>query len=152
MTSPVRRATPEDAAEVARLLIDFRDWTGRSEPSDESFRASVERIIARADAEYLLAGEPARGVCQLRYRHSVWTAADDCHLEDLYVSDEARGQGLGRALVEAAFERARARGCRRVELDANEANGAAVGLYESLGFYSYDESLGGRNVFMRKRL
>jgi ribosomal protein S18 acetylase RimI-like enzyme len=152
MTSPVRLATPEDAADVARLLVAFRDWTGRSEPSDSSFRASVERIMASPDSEYLLAGDPALGVCQLRYRHSVWTASDDCLLEDLYVSDEARGRGYGRALVEAAFERARSRGCKRVELDANEANTPAIGLYEALGFYSYDERLGGRNWFMRKRL
>ena len=36
--------------------------------------------------------DPA-GVCQLRYRLSVWTASHDCWLEDLYVTDEARGTG-----------------------------------------------------------
>ena len=69
-------------------------------------RASVERLIGRDDTEYLLGGEPAMGVVQLRYRHSVWFDADDCHVEDVFVRAEARGTGLGRALVSAAIERA----------------------------------------------
>ena len=45
-----------------------------------------------------------------------------------------RGSGLGRALVQAAIERARERGCRRIELDVDEANAPALALYRSLGF------------------
>ena len=64
----------------------------------------------------------------------------------------ARGRGVGRLLAEAAVARARERGCRRIELDANEANAAARGLYEQLGFSAWVESAGGRNLLMRKRL
>ena len=78
--------------------------------------------------------------------------ADDCWLEDLFVEEDARGSGLGRALVEAALERARERGCARMELDVNEANAAALALYESLGFDSWSDPPGGRNLFMRRRL
>ena len=62
----------------------------------------------------------------LRYRHSVWTASDDCLLEDVFVEEQARGTGLGRALVEFALDLARERGCRRAELDVNEANEPAL--------------------------
>jgi ribosomal protein S18 acetylase RimI-like enzyme len=64
----------------------------------------------------------------------VWTAAPDCWLEDLFVAEPARRSGLGAALVEAAIERARERGCRRVELDTNEDNAAALALYHRFGF------------------
>jgi GNAT superfamily N-acetyltransferase len=131
-------ARPEEADDVARLLIAFRDWYGRSDPPDESFRESVRRLIARDDTEYLLAAadgtDEAGGVCQLRYRYGVWMAADDCWLEDLFVRDADRRKGLGEQLVALALQRARERGCGRVELDVSESNRGAWALYERMGF------------------
>jgi ribosomal protein S18 acetylase RimI-like enzyme len=148
----VKLATEEDAGDVARLMIGFRDWQGRDEPSDASIQASVGRLLGDPKTEYLLGGDPPTGVLQLRFRHSVWTGTDDAHLEDLFVDSAARGSGLGRALVEAALERARARGCARIELDANEANEPALRLYRSVGFGSWSDAAGGNDLFMRLRL
>jgi ribosomal protein S18 acetylase RimI-like enzyme len=148
----VRRATSSDAADVARLIAAFRDWQERDEPSDASIAASVRRLIADPNTEYLLGGDPPSGVLQLRFRHAVWTGADDAHLEDLFVSAGARGSGLGRQLVEAALERARERGAARILLDTNESNEAALRLYRSVGFRSGSEESGGRDLFMRLRL
>ena len=150
------RATEADAGHVARLLGEFRDWWEYTGPSDESFRAGVERLLSEPSTVYLLAateagGEPA-AVCQLRFRHGLWLESEDCWFEDLYVSDGARRGGLGRALVEAACDHARERGCRRIQLDVNEANRGAVALYESLGFSSWADPPGGRNLFMGRRL
>jgi GNAT superfamily N-acetyltransferase len=149
----VWRAGREDVADVARLLAAFRDWWGREWPDDASFAASVDRLAGREDTEFLLAagddGTPA-GVVQLRYRWSVWTEAEDCWLEDLYVLDEARGTGMGRALVAASLDRARKRGCRRVELDVNTGNPAARKLYESMGFATGKS--GGEDLLMSVRL
>ena len=127
----------EDLVRVAELLGEFRDWIGASAPSDDRMLASVERIRANGDAEYLLGalGSAAPdGVCQLRYRWSVWTDSDDAWIEDVFVRESARGRGLGRALVELALERARERGCARIELDVDEGNAAALALYRRLGF------------------
>jgi GNAT superfamily N-acetyltransferase len=150
----VWRAAPEEAAGVTRLLASFRDWWGRDWPSDASYLASVERLIGRDDTEFLLAasveGAAPEGVVQLRYRWSVWTEAEDCWLEDLYVLDSARGTGMGRALVQASLDRARERGCRRVELDVNTGNPTARGLYESLGFATGKG--GGEDLLMSVRL
>ena len=129
-------ASPDEADAVARLLIGFRDWYGRSDPPDETFHSGVERLIAEPDTEYLLAaaGTEPGGVCQLRYRYGVWMAREDCWLEDLFVREEDRGAGLGEALVAAAVERARVRGCGRIELDVSESNTSAWALYERMGF------------------
>jgi ribosomal protein S18 acetylase RimI-like enzyme len=148
----VRLATEQDAAEVARLMIGFRDWWSRTEPRDAAFVAGVRRVLADPNSDFLLAGQPPAGVCQLRYRYSIWTESDDCWLEDIFVEEHARGSGMGRALVEAAFERARERGCRRMELDVNEENAGALRLYESLGFEAWSGPPGGRNLLMRRRL
>ena len=148
----VRLATEDDAGDVARLMIGFRNWWGRADPDDAAFAVGVRRVLADPNAEYLLAGDPAMGVCQLRYRYCVWTESDDCWLEDIFVEEAARGSGMGRALMDAAFERARARNCARMELDVNEANPAALSLYESLGFGAWSDPPGGRNLLMRRRL
>jgi GNAT superfamily N-acetyltransferase len=127
----VRVAQPEDAERVAALMAAFRTHIGRDWPGDDEIRATVETLLQDPNTEYLLADE---GVCQLRYRLSVWTATEDCWLEDLYVTDEARGTGVGRALIETAFERARARGCKRIQLDVADDNSRAIDVYRAAGF------------------
>ena len=149
----VWRAEEDELDAAAALLAEFRDFWGKSQPSMAEIRASAARILAGGDGDYLLAaagGDPA-GVAQVRFRWSVWTSAEDCWLEDLYVRESARRAGLGRALVEAAAKRATARGCRRIELDVNEDNEAAIALYEACG-YTLEPKPPGRTLFMGRRL
>ncbi|HWH11919.1 MAG TPA: GNAT family N-acetyltransferase [Solirubrobacteraceae bacterium] len=145
-----------EAPVVAGLLVEFRDWNGGDWPSANAFLASVERIIERGEGEFLLGSvdrdSRAAAICQLRYRFSVWVAAEDCWLEDLFVAETARGHGLGRAVVSAALERAAERGARRIELDTKEWNEPARGLYESLGFSNSSKGGGGRDLFYGRRL
>jgi ribosomal protein S18 acetylase RimI-like enzyme len=141
----VRLAGPDDIDVVARLLTEFREHEGRDWPPEESIRAGVERLMPRADTEYLLGGDPPAGIVQLRYRWGVWWDAEDCNVEDVFVSAGARGSGLGRELVSAAIDRARERGCRRMELDTGADNAPAQGLYRSLGFFD-------SGIFMRRRI
>src|SRR3954453_7126198 len=150
----VTLARPEDAAEVARLIGGFRDYYGEQTPGDESIRAAVERLLTDPGTEFLLAGDPPSGVAQIRFRHSLWTGGEDAWLEALFVPPDARRSGVGRALAEASVERARAPGCRPIQLDANERNEAALALYHSLGFESGSPARwdGGRNLYLSKRL
>lgn len=148
-------ASKAEAPAAARLLAEFRDWWGKDEPPEDHMLASVERIMEGADGEFLLGrgsgtGEP-EGVCQLRFRWSVWRSAEDCYLEDLYVRADARRSGLGRALIDASVERARQRGCRRIELDVNEQNAAALKLYEAAGF-TVTPKAPGRTLFIGREL
>ncbi len=152
----VWRAEPHEAEVVGQLLVDFRDHLGVTWPSDNAFLAGVDRLIEDPNTAYLLGAadsdSPPAGVAQVRFRYGIWWAADDCLLEDLFVREDARGGGLGRALVEAVVDLARERGCRRVELDANDHNAAAQALYRSFGFDAQDDRYGGRNLFMRLHL
>jgi GNAT superfamily N-acetyltransferase len=148
-------AEKEDLEAVAGLLAEFRDHMGGSAPPLETIRDGVGRILAGGDGEYLLAapgeGDEAAGVVQLRYRWSVWTGAPDCWLEDLFIRESARRGGMGRALVEASFERAHARGCKRIELDTNEQNEAAIALYEACGFSTRPKG-SDRSLFLGRKL
>ena len=141
-------AQPSDAGQVAALMIAFRDHIERDVPTDEQVRRTVEALLEDPNTEFLLA---ATGVCQLRYRLSVWTATEDCWLEDLYVADEARGTGVGRALIEAAFERARGRGCKRIQLDVAEDNRRAIDVYRAAGFGT-EPGADGRTMLIARRL
>jgi ribosomal protein S18 acetylase RimI-like enzyme len=136
-------------------MLLFRDHWDRDWPEDEAWDRGVARLLEDPNTDFLLASvgdAPASGVAALRYRHSLWQDAPDCGLEDLYVEEEARRHGVGQALVEAAVERATERGCRRVELDVNENNEAALALYEKLDFSSWSDDLNGHNLFMRHHM
>ena len=146
-------AQPHESDVVTRLMAAFRDHLALSGPSDAEMAAGVERLLGDPHTDFLLGAPgddaPAAGVVQLRYRYGVWRAGFDCLLEDLYVDEAARGAGLGRALVAATIERARSRGCRRVELDTNETNAAALALYGSFGFSATANTYGARDVYLR---
>jgi ribosomal protein S18 acetylase RimI-like enzyme len=148
-------ASEGEAADVARLLAAFRDHMGRDRPTEAQLRSTVDELIQDPQTEFLLGAPgdepPAAGVCQLRYRLAVWTGAPDCWLEDLFVERDARRAGLGRALIEAAFERARARGCVRIDLDVDEDNENALALYEAMGF-SRNPKGPGRTLYVARRL
>jgi ribosomal protein S18 acetylase RimI-like enzyme len=148
-------AGEDDVDGVAALMAEFRDHMGRDEPAFDQLRATADSLLRDPSTEFLLAApdgvdEPA-AVCQLRFRLAIWTGADDCWLEDLFVRDDARRSGLGRALVRAALERAEARGCRRVELDVDEDNESAIALYRAMGL-SLESKPPGRNYLMGRKL
>lgn len=145
-------ATPDEAEAVAGLLVEFRDHMGSDWPSDNAFLASVERLLEDRDTEFLLAtpdddSAPA-GVLQLRFRFSIWKAAPDAWVEDLFVRESARRGGLGGALMTLATQRARERGAKRIELDTNEDNAAALALYERHGLTPHSKGGRGRDLFL----
>jgi GNAT superfamily N-acetyltransferase len=149
------RASEDEAGAVAGLIVAFRDHLGDTRPPAEEMLASVERILAEPDSEFLLAAvdehSAAAGVLQLRFRWSVWKSAPDAWVEDLFVSPDARRAGLGDALVNFAFERARARGARRIELDCFEDNAPALALYTRNGFDAHSKG-GARSLLLGRQL
>ena len=149
-------AQADEAETVAGLLVEFRDHNGSDWPSDNAFLASVERLFEDRDTEFLLASRDddsaAAGVLQLRFRFSVWRAAPDAWLEDLFVRADARRAGVGDALLTLALERAAERGAKRIELDTNEDNAGAIALYERHGFTTRSKGGSGRDLFLGRPL
>ncbi|MDF2689924.1 MAG: family acetyltransferase [Microvirga sp.] len=86
------------------------------------------------------------GIVHYLYHRSTWTMGNYCYLQDLFTAEEARGQGAGRALIEAVYERAGADGASRVYWLTHETNTAAQALYDKVasrsGFIQYRHMLG----------
>jgi len=148
--APVTLAVGAEALAVAgRLLHDFNTEYDEPTPGAEALAARLEQVVADGGTEVLLAG-PAEGLAVLRFRPSLWSSADECYLAELYVVPGRRGDGLGRALLQACVDRARERGCDLVDLSTSEDDVAARHLYESEGFHR-TEGEGGPLAFHYER-
>jgi ribosomal protein S18 acetylase RimI-like enzyme len=131
---PIRLAGAADAPVFGRLLHAFNVEFGEPTPDADLIAERAAPLIASGDVTVLFAGDGPDGFAELRFRPSLYTGALDAYLEELYVVPESRGQGLGRALLEAAMEHARERGAARIDLNTSDADVAARSLYESAGF------------------
>jgi ribosomal protein S18 acetylase RimI-like enzyme len=130
----VRRADASDAEAVARLLHDFNEEFDEATPGPEALAERVRVLLDHGDTVILVGGDGPDGLAVLRFRPAIWTDAPECYLAELYVVPSRRGQGLGRAIMEAAIEAARAEGATYMDLGTAEDDTAARALYESLGF------------------
>jgi ribosomal protein S18 acetylase RimI-like enzyme len=150
-TPQVRRATPGDAPQVARLLHDFNTEFDEPTPDVETLEGRYAEQIRNRDVTVLLIGDGPDGFAQLRFRPWVHSAGLHSYLEELYVVPDLRGNGLGRALLEAAMETARSEGADYMELGTSETDVAARKLYESVGFTNREGGPDGPVMFFYER-
>ena len=75
------------------------------------------------------------GIVHYLFHRSTWTPGNYCYLQDLFVADNARGLGLGRALIEAVYDKAKAAGASRVHWLTHETNAQARILYDQVAEY-----------------
>jgi len=130
----IRRAEPADARTVARMLRDFNAEFDEPSPPVEELAGRIAELLDAEEIVVLLGGGGPDGLAQLQLRASLYSTAPDAYLGELYVVPERRGEGLGRALLDAAIEVARQGGAGRMELNTSTDDTAAIGLYESSGF------------------
>jgi ribosomal protein S18 acetylase RimI-like enzyme len=136
----VRRASPADAQALAKLLHDFQKEYDEPTPGVAALAQRYEKLLGSGEMICLLVGDGPDGFAQLRFRPTVYSDGLDAYLEELYVVPSLRGQGLGRALLEAAMETSRAEGATRMDLGTAETDVAARKLYESTGFTNREGS------------
>lgn len=134
MDTSVRPATPADAGLAAQLLYDFNLEFEDPAPPVPVLTRRLEALLATDETVVVLGGAGPDGVAVLRFRPSLWSDGPECYLAELYVVPDRRGQGLGRALMNAALATARDRGAASIEICVDEPDVPARRLYESLGF------------------
>lgn len=133
----IRLARVEDVPQIQRLLLELAGVLGKlneirgSEQDLEQFGFGDH---PRFEAMLALEEKQAVGLTVFFYEYSTWRGAPGVYVQDLYVSNHLRGTGLGRELLGAVRERARARGGRYVKLTVFDGNQDAISFYRHLGF------------------
>ena len=130
----VRRANSGDASLIARMLHDFNTEFAEPSPGTDVLTRRVLAFIESGAMTYLLGGAGPDGFAQVSFRPSVWADEPVGYLEELYVVPDRRGEGIGRAIMNAVLGLARERGAAGMEVVTGEDDTAARALYESVGF------------------
>ncbi len=128
----IRDATTGDREAFLALWQGYLDYYGVT-LAPEVTAATWARLMDPASpvkARLAEAGGKVRGFAVHLHHPSTWVLTEDCYLEDLFVAPDARGQGLGRALIDDLIALARARGWGRVYWHTRIDNERARALYD----------------------
>jgi GNAT superfamily N-acetyltransferase len=128
----VVRPEPHDRPEWESLFRSYIDFYERTEPQAMYDRAWDE--FSRDDRLHALVAKSNRQLVGIAHflEHPSTSSADVCYLQDLFTAPAARGQGVGRALIQAVAEQARKLGCARVYWQTKTTNTVARRLYDSI--------------------
>ena len=133
----IREATEADIGAIARLLADDGLGRGRETPGDPAYARAFTAMAAQPGNVYLVAEAEGTlvGCLQFTVIHGLSRkGASRAQIEGVRVHANRRGQGIGEALFEAAFQRAAAAGCTLVQLTTDRSRSDALRFYERLGF------------------
>jgi ribosomal protein S18 acetylase RimI-like enzyme len=150
-TIQIRRAGPEDAADIARLLHDFNNEYSEPTPGVAALTTYSRQLLEAGEMTALLAGDGPDGISLIRFRTCVWTGGPEAHLQELYVVPPLRGRGIGRALLEATMAASREAGASGIDLNTGTTDTAARALYESCGFTNREGSPDGPSMLFYER-
>jgi GNAT superfamily N-acetyltransferase len=143
----IRPVARDDHAQWLPLWDGYNAFYGREGDTalDPAITAMTwERFFDAYEPVHALVAEQGGrllGLTHYLFHRSTTAIAPSCYLQDLFTTAEARGQGVGRALIEAVYEEARRVGSPRVYWQTHETNATAMKLYdrvaEKSGFLVY---------------
>lgn len=147
----IRPVRESDFAAWRSLWDGYNTFYGRSGPT-----ALAGDITAMTWSRFFDAYEPVHalvaesggklvGLTHYLFHRSTTRIVPVCYLQDLFTAGSVRGRGVGKALIEAVYDKARAAGCNRVYWQTHETNATAMRLYdrvaEKSGFVIYAKPL-----------
>ena len=149
MSNPliIRPVAPTDFSQWERLWEGYNSFYKRALAAEITkmtwsrfFDAyePVHAVVAEKDGQLL-------GLVHYLFHRSTIQIEPTCYLEDLFTNEAARGKGIGRALIEAVYERARIAGCPSLYWQTHESNLTAMKLYDKVadrsGFIVYGKHI-----------
>ena len=143
----IRPANQGDIGQILRFVRELAEYErGLSEvtATPEDLRHALFGPAARAHALICERDGASVGFAVYFFNFSTWLGRYGLFLEDLYVSPAARGQGLGKLLLQYLARLAVAQGCGRFEWNVLDWNEPAIRFYESCGAEPQSEWVGYR--------
>jgi GNAT superfamily N-acetyltransferase len=135
MPSIIRPLRPEDQADWRRLWTGYLQFYQTTVP-EEVYASTFARLLGDDPRDFnaLVAEVDGQllGLTHYLFHRHAWKIEDVCYLQDLYVDPQARGTGLGRALIEAVYARADAAGVPSVYWLTQDFNHEARQLYDRI--------------------
>jgi GNAT superfamily N-acetyltransferase len=142
MNVTIREAAPADVATILRFIRELAEFEREADKvvateillHEALFgqRPVAEAVIAERDGSAL-------GMALFFNNFSTWTGWKGLYLEDLYVTPEARGSGIGAALLRHLAAIALDRGCTRFEWSVLDWNKRAIEFYRAMGAEAMNE-------------
>ncbi|MEY8098561.1 N-acetyltransferase family protein [Falsihalocynthiibacter sp. S25ZX9] len=135
MTVHIRPLTLEDKSEWSRLWRGYLSFYKTTLP-DHIYDVYFERLLRDDPRDFngLIAeidGKPVGLTHYIFHRHG-WKVEDVCYLQDLWADPHVRGKGIGRALIEAVYEKAAKAGNPSVYWNTAQDNAQARQLYDRI--------------------
>jgi GNAT superfamily N-acetyltransferase len=124
--------TPADRGQWQKRFEGYNTFYERTLPA-EIYDEKWQKFLADDTIHALCArdGDTVVGITHF-FRHPSTSGQDVCYLQDLFTAPEARGRGVGRALIEAVTAWAKQHNCCRVYWHTKESNETARRLYDQV--------------------
>lgn len=142
MTISIRIATPEDLPLIADLIRGLADYEKLAHEVRFDEAVLGAKLFGQRPYAEVIIGEvdgAAQGFALFFHNFSTFEGKPGVYLEDLFVRPEARGSGLGKALLSRLAAIAVERDCARLEWSVLDWNEPAIGFYKKLGARLMDE-------------
>lgn len=147
----VREATPSDFEQWLPLWDGYNAFykrVGANAVPDEVTRTTWSRFFDHYEPMHCLVAQSSQkliGTVHYIFHRNTTMLGPTCYLQDLFTNEDARGKGVGRALISGVYDRAKLAGSTRVYWQTHETNTAAQHLYDNIaersGFIVYRKDL-----------
>ncbi|WP_298090755.1 GNAT family N-acetyltransferase [uncultured Sphingomonas sp.] len=138
----IRSATPADVPAILRFVRELAAFEREPDSVEATEAMLMDALFGeRPAAEAVIAeiNSQPTGFALFFHSFSTWTGRRSLYLEDLYVTPEARGQGLGAAMLRHLAGIALDRGCARFEWSVLDWNAPAIAFYRAMGAVGMEE-------------
>lgn len=142
MSVAIRAAVPADLPLIAELIRELAEYEKLAEEVRFDETVLGESLFGQRPHAEVLIGEVdgmAQGFALFFHSFSTFEGRPGIYLEDLFVRRDARGLGLGRALLARLARIALERGCARLEWSVLDWNAPSIDFYKSLGARPMDD-------------